>query len=197
VRAEARSRIDALQARIRPHFLFNSLNTIAALTRSDPARAEEAVEDLADLFRATLRDSDTLLRLKEELELTRIYQRIEGLRLGERLDVKWDVTELPMRALIPGLTIQPLLENAIFHGIEPLDGGGQVAVSGRVVDGQIEISVANPVAPTPVTPKRSGNRLAVENIRERLRLAYGAKGELTAEQLPSEYRVTIRFPYSE
>ena len=197
VRADARSRIDALQARIRPHFLFNSLNTIAALTRSDPARAEEAVEDLADLFRATLRDSDTLLRLKEELELTRIYQRIEGLRLGSRLTVTWDVTALPMRALIPGLTVQPLLENAIYHGIEPLDGGGTVAVSGRVEDGRIEISVANPVATTPVTQKRPGNRLAIDNIRERLRLAYGAKGELTVEHLPTEYRVTIRFPYSE
>ena len=89
VRAEARSRIEALQARIRPHFLFNSMNTIAALTRSDPRRAEEAVEDLADLFRATLRDSQSSLRLKEELELTRIYQRIEELRLGERLHVRW------------------------------------------------------------------------------------------------------------
>jgi two-component system sensor histidine kinase AlgZ len=197
VRAEARSRIDALQARIRPHFLFNSLNTIAALTRSDPARAEEAVEDLADLFRATLRDSDTMLRLKEELELTRIYQRIESLRLGHRLEVKWDVTALPMRALIPGLTIQPLLENAIYHGIEPLDGGGRVSVSGRVDDGQIEIAVANPVATERVTVSRPGNRLAVDNIRERLRLAYGTKGELAVEQLPSEYRVTVRFPYTE
>ncbi len=134
VRAEARSRIEALQARIRPHFLFNSLNTIAALTRSDALRAEEAVEDLADLFRATLRDSHSPLRLKEEFELTRVYQRIEELRLGERLKVRWDVADLPMRAFVPGLTIQPLLENAIYHGIEPLDRGGTVTVSGRVVE---------------------------------------------------------------
>src|SRR4029079_487287 len=99
VRAEARSRIEALQARIRPHFLLNSLNTIASLTRSDPARAEEAVEDLADLFRATLRDSHSPLRLKEEFELTRVYQRIEALRLGDRLAVRWDVGALPSRAL--------------------------------------------------------------------------------------------------
>ena len=123
VRAEARARIEALQARIRPHFLFNSLNTIASLTRSDPARAEEAVEDLADLFRATLRDSHSALRLKEEFELTRVYQRIEEVRLGERLKVRWDVADLPMRAFVPGLTIQPLLENAIYHGIEPLPRG--------------------------------------------------------------------------
>jgi two-component system sensor histidine kinase AlgZ len=198
VRAEAQSRIQALQARIRPHFLFNSMNTIAALTRSDPRRAEEAVEDLADLFRATLRDSHTPLRLKEELELTRIYQRIEALRLGDRLAVSWDVGELPMRAFVPGLTVQPLLENAIYHGIEPLESGGTVTISGRVVDAEIEVIVANPVAPSSAAGEsRSGNRLALDNIRQRLALAYGARGSLTVEQRPDRYQVTLRFPYSE
>jgi two-component system sensor histidine kinase AlgZ len=198
VHAEARSRIQALQARIRPHFLFNSMNTIAALTRSDPARAEEAVEDLADLFRATLRDSHSPLRLKEELELTRIYQRIEALRLGDRLKVTWDVAELPMRALVPGLTVQPLLENAIYHGIEPLPNGGTVTVAGRVVNGEIEIVVTNPVSPErPATSERPGNRLALDNIRQRLALAYGARGSIDVEQPPHEYRVTIRFPFAE
>jgi two-component system sensor histidine kinase AlgZ len=198
VRTEAASRIEALQARIRPHFLFNSMNTIAALTRSDPARAEEAVEDLADVFRATLRDSHSPLRLKEELELTRIYQRIEALRLGERLHVTWDVAGLPMRALVPGLTIQPLLENAIYHGIEPLESGGTVTVSGRVAEGEIEITVANPVATArPAGEERQGNRLALDNIRQRLALAYGARGSLRVEQSPGEYRVSVRFPFTE
>ena len=197
VRAEARSRIDALQARIRPHFLFNSMNTIASLTRSDPARAEEAVEDLADLFRATLRDSDTPLRLKEELELARIYQRIEMLRLGDRLRVKWDVEAVPMRALIPGLTIQPLLENAIYHGIEPLDGGGVVTVAGYVDDEQIVLTVSNPTSSGEAATERRGNRIAVDNIRQRLELAYGDKGQLDVEPLPGEYRVTVRFPFTE
>jgi two-component system sensor histidine kinase AlgZ len=202
VRTEARSRIDALQARIRPHFLFNSMNTIAALTRSDPARAEEAVEDLADLFRATLRDSSTPLRIKEELELTRIYQRIEQLRLGERLEVRWDVAELPMRAFVPGLTVQPLLENAIYHGIEPLERGGTVTVAGRVRNGIIEIVVANPVAApradTVARPgTRTGNRIALENIRQRFELAYGRDGAVEVETSQSEYRVTLRFPYEE
>jgi two-component system sensor histidine kinase AlgZ len=197
VRAEARSRIEALQARIRPHFLFNSLNTIAALTRSDPQRAEEAVEDLADLFRATLRDSHSPLRLKEELELTRIYQRIEELRLGNRLQVRWHVAELPMRAFVPGLTIQPLLENAIYHGIEPLATGGTVTVSGRVIQGNVEIVVTNPVAGERQGPERSGNRLALDNIRQRLLLAYGGSGALEVEQPSGEYRVTVRFPYQE
>jgi two-component system sensor histidine kinase AlgZ len=198
VRAEAQQRIQALQARIRPHFLFNSMNTIAALTRSDPKRAEEAVEDLADLFRATLRDSHSPLRLKEELELTRIYQRIEALRLGDRLAVSWDVGELPMRAFVPGLTVQPLLENAIYHGIEPLENGGTVTISGRVTNGEIELVVSNPVTQnSPSGAPRNGNRLALDNIRQRLDLAYGGRGSLTVEQRPDRYQVTIRFPYSE
>jgi len=197
VRTEARSRIEALQARIRPHFLFNSMNTIAALTRSDPARAEEAVEDLAELFRATLRDSHSPLRLKDEFELTRIYQRIEALRLGERLKVTWDVADLPMRAFVPGLTVQPLLENAIYHGIEALEHGGTVVVSGRVVAGVIEITITNPLAATRPPSDRSGNHLALDNIRQRLALAYGGRGSLTVEQQPDQYRVTMRFPVTE
>jgi two-component system sensor histidine kinase AlgZ len=198
VRAEALSRIQALQARIRPHFLFNSMNTIAALTRSDPKRAEEAVEDLADLFRATLRDSHSPLRLKEELELTRIYQRIEALRLGSRLDVRWDVAALPMRAFVPGLTVQPLLENAIYHGIEPLEHGGTVVISGRVVDGEVELVVSNPVAQSATAGEpRTGNRLALDNIKQRLDLAYGGRGSLEVTQEPGRYQVTVRFPYTE
>jgi two-component system sensor histidine kinase AlgZ len=198
VRAEALSRIQALQARIRPHFLFNSMNTIAALTRSDPKRAEEAVEDLADVFRATLRDSHSPLRLKEELELTRIYQRIEALRLGDRLEVRWDVAALPMRAFVPGLTVQPLLENAIYHGIEPLERGGTVTISGRVVDGELELVVSNPVAQSAATGEpRSGNRLALDNIKQRLELAYGRRGSLQVAQEPGRYQVTVRFPYTE
>jgi two-component system sensor histidine kinase AlgZ len=197
LRAEAQSRIQALQARIRPHFLFNSMNTIAALTRSDPQRAEEAVEDLADLFRATLRDSHSPLRLKEELELTRIYQRIEALRLGDRLRVTWDVGALPMRAFVPGLTVQPLLENAIYHGIEPLEQGGTVTISGRVAGSEIELVVTNPVAPKRAGDERVGNRLALDNIRQRLALAYGARGSLSVDQQPDRYSVTVRFPYTE
>jgi two-component system sensor histidine kinase AlgZ len=198
VRAEAPSRIKPAGARIRPHFLFSGMNTIAALTRSDPKRAEEAVEDLADLFRATLRDSHSPLRLKEELELTRIYQRIEALRLGDRLAVRWDVGALPMRAFVPGLTVQPLLENAIYHGIEPLENGGTVTVSGRVVDGEVELVVSNPVARDGAAgEQRTGNRLALDNIRQRLDLAYGGRGSLTVDQQPEQYQVTVRFPYTE
>jgi len=197
VRAEARSRISALQARIRPHFLFNSMNTIASLTRTSPQLAEEAVEDLADLFRATLKDAAQPLRLKEELELSRMYQRIEALRLGTRLQVKWDVAGLPMRALVPSLTIQPLLENAIYHGIEPIDGGGTVDVHGRIDGRDIAISVTNPVSVGRRRVSRDGNRLALENIRQRLRLAYGDRGRIEIKEDPERYEVTLRFPYEE
>jgi len=194
VEAEARSRIDALQARIRPHFLFNSMNTIASLTRSNPSQAEEAVEDLADLFRATLNDAGRLLSLKEELELTRIYQRIEMLRLGDRLHVDWDVKELPMRALLPGLTLQPLLENAIYHGIEPLDAGGTVTIRGRCSGERVEISVINPTEKLAVDSRHHGHRIAIENIRERLNLAFKGQGTLDVNQTDGTYEVTMRFP---
>ena len=196
VKAEARSRIDALQARIRPHFLFNSMNTIASLTRTDPPRAEEAVEDLADLFRVTLRDSEAPLRLKEELELTRIYQRIEQLRLGERLTVDWDVDALPSRARIPGLTLQPLVENAIYHGVEPLPAGGVVSIKGERRGDDLIIRVTNPLTEHGAST-RSGNQLAVQNIRDRLKLAFGERGRLDVEQTKSQYQVTLRFPCEE
>lgn len=197
VRASSRAEADALQARIKPHFLFNSMNTIAALTRTSPARAEEAVEDLADLFRATLRDAQEPIRLKEELEVARIYQRIEQLRLGERLQVEWDVATLPMRARVPSLIVQPLLENAIYHGIEPLPGGGTVVVAGCLRDGRIQLSVSNPVPADSGQSEREGNRLALANIRERLQLSYGARARLDVERGAGEYRVTLEFPHVE
>jgi two-component system sensor histidine kinase AlgZ len=196
VQAEARSRIHALQARIRPHFLFNSMNTIASLTRSDPARAEEAVEDLADLFRVTLRDSEAPLRLKEEFELTRIYQRIEQLRLGSRLQVRWQVDQLPLRALIPGLTLQPLVENAIYHGIEPLPEGGVVNIYGERSGDELMIRVTNPLPSGTATGHR-GNQVAVQNIRDRLSLAFGGRGEMEISQADDQYQVTLRFPCQE
>ncbi|MFO1465300.1 MAG: sensor histidine kinase [Steroidobacteraceae bacterium] len=194
VQNEARWRIDALQARIRPHFLFNSMNTIAALTRSDPARAEEAVEDLADLFRASLSDTRRQITLKEELEVARIYQRIEQLRLGGRLKVEWRVQELPMRALVPGLLMQPLLENAIYHGIEPLPEGGVVCIEGRHEDGIIELSIANPLAPADGRRAHGGNRIALDNVRQRLELAFGAGAGLDIRRSEQRYEVLLRFP---
>ena len=193
---EAQARISALQALIRPHFLFNSMNTIAALTRSNPKQAEEAIEDLADLLRANLNAPKDRTTLKEELEVAAIYQRIEKLRLGDRLAVRWDIGELPMRALIPSLTIQPLLENAIYHGIEMLPDGGEVIVSGRRIDDDLRIAIRNPVAPDHVH-KKGGNKMAMANIRQRFELAYGNRASVDVQETDSDYRVQLQFPCEE
>ncbi len=193
VELEARARVRALQARIRPHFLYNSMNTIAALTRTDPARAEEAIEDLADLFRVTLSESRPQISLREELEVARIYQRIEQLRLGSRLAVRWDVGALPANAVVPSLLLQPLLENAIGHGIEPLPEGGTVTVVGQASDGMISLEVGNPVARL-ARSTRPGNRIALDNIRQRLELVFPGHASVTVQDEGDTYRVTLRFP---
>lgn len=193
---EAQSRISALQALIRPHFLFNSMNTIASLTRTDPRQAEEAVEDLSDLLRANLGTSKERTSLKEEFEIAAIYQRIEKLRLGDRLKVRWDVASLPMRATIPSLTIQPLLENAIYHGIELLPDGGEVIVTGKVDGRHLDISVSNPVAPNSKR-KKAGNKMAMANIRQRYELAYGNRASVEVAEEPTRYTVRLRFPLDE
>ena len=193
---EAQSRISALQALIRPHFLFNSMNTIASLTRSNPRQAEEAVEDLADLMRANLNAPKDRTTLKEELETAAIYQRIEKLRLGDRLKVRWDVGNLPMRALIPSLTIQPLLENAVYHGIELLPEGGEIVVTGKNVDGQLDICIRNPVA-SDQSRKSGGNQMAMSNIQQRFELAYGSSARVEVSAAEKEYSVRLVFPCDE
>ncbi|MFO1425757.1 MAG: sensor histidine kinase [Steroidobacteraceae bacterium] len=193
IEMQAQARVHALQARIRPHFLFNSMNTIASLTRSDPARAEEAVQDLADLFRANLSERRAQITLADELEVAQIYERIEKLRLGERLQVKWITAPLPKDAIVPSLLIQPLLENAIYHGIEPRPEGGAVTVTGALAHGLVTIVVRNPVPSGAVV--RDGNRLALSNIRERLQLLYDARATIKAGRFDDEYIVTLRFPY--
>jgi two-component system, LytTR family, sensor histidine kinase AlgZ len=195
VELQAKARVHALQARIRPHFLFNSMNTIAALTRSNPARAEEAVQDLADLFRANLSEKRNQIALSEEIDVARTYQRMEQLRLGDRLRVEWKIDALPADALVPGLTLQPLLENAIYHGIEPRPGGGTVTVTGEFNKGMITVVVRNPLPEANLTV-REGNRLALANIKERLELMYGERATVKSGRFDEEYIVTLRFPFT-
>ena len=197
VELRAAARVHALQARIRPHFLFNSMNTIAALTRSNPPRAEAAVQDLADLFRATLSEKRDTITLAEELEVARTYQRMEQLRLGDRLKVDWKTDGVPANALVPGLMIQPLLENAIYHGIEPRAQGGTVTISGEVSGGLVTIVVRNPIEADPSPGAREGNRLALANIRERFALMYGERALLKSGRFDDEFIVTLRFPLIE
>lgn len=190
---EAQARISALQALIRPHFLFNSMNTIASLTRTNPKQAEEAVEDLSDLFRANLGKSGNRSSLKQELEIASTYQRIEKLRLGDRLTVRWDVGDLPMQAQIPSLTIQPLLENAIYHGIELLPDGGEVSIRGEKDGKYLRITISNPVAPGEVRGK-DGNNMAMSNIRQRFELAYDNRATVSVDDLSDSFTVMLRFP---
>ena len=193
---EAQARISALQALIRPHFLFNSMNTIASLTRSDPRQAEEAVEDLSDLLRASLSSTRNRTTLKEELEVAAIYHRIEKLRLGDRLNIRWDIGELPMRTRIPSLVIQPLIENAIYHGIELLPDGGDVTVAGTRDGRYLTISVSNPVARDKARSK-DGNKMAMSNIRQRFELAYGNRATVDVDDSDDRFTVTLRFPIDE
>jgi two-component system, LytTR family, sensor histidine kinase AlgZ len=194
VELEAQARIHALQARIRPHFLFNSMNTIASLTRSSPVQAEEAIEDLADLFRASLSDARAQITLEEEIGIARTYQRIEQLRLGDRLQVRWDVADLPPHCIVPSLLLQPLLENAIGHGIEPLPLGGTVDVTGRRQDGAIVLEVTNPRPVATGAPARRGNRMALENIRQRLDLVFPGQAAVEVQDAGECYTVRLRFP---
>jgi len=194
--AETRARAQALQARIRPHFLFNSMNTIASLTRVDARLAEEVVHDLSDLFRASLAEVGQWSTLQRELELSKGYLRIEAQRLGERLQVKWDLQDLPMNARLPPLLLQPLLENAVYHGIEPSLQGGVVEVVGRCRRGLINISISNTLPQQPASA-REGNQMAQQNVRERLQAAFGEQGDLHIGNVDGRYQVRIVLPLLE
>jgi len=172
VLAEGRSRYEALQARIRPHFLFNTLNNIAALVAVRPDDAERLIEDMSELLRAGLDARSRLVPLADELALARTYLRIEQSRLGERLQVEWDIAEDAGALEVPLLSVQPLVENAVYHGIERIATPGTVRVSARRRDGALCIEVANPRPPASA-PAHQGQRLAVDNIAQRLGLIYG------------------------
>ena len=195
VRAEAQARLQALQSRIRPHFLFNSLNTIASLTQIDADQAEAAVENLADLFRNNLADASLHITLAEELDLTRRYLDIEKLRLGERLQLRWSVDDLPGDASVPRLILQPLLENAIYHGIEPISSGGTIGIDGHVYDDDIYISISNPLPQKENAEQRQGNKIAQDNVRQRLAAIYGEAGKLSVQEDEQGYIITLIFPY--
>ncbi len=195
VEAENSARLQALHSRIRPHFLFNSMNTIASLTRSDPKLAERVVEDLADLFRVSLGDAAKPSTLARELDLARQYLGIEQVRLGDRLRVEWQLEALPGEAMMPPMILQPLLENAVYHGIEPAAGGGTIVITGCYRRRRINLSVRNTLPPTGQTSHRQGNRLAMENIRARLSGVFDLEATLTETQVDGEHQVRLVFPH--
>lgn len=193
-KAELYAHIQALQSRIRPHFLFNSMNIIASLIPVNPEVAEEVVEDLAVLFRASLNaSSDEPVPLAQEIDLCNKYSHIESLRLGDRLKVEWDVDADIEHIKIPMLTLQPLLENAIYHGIQPLAEGGVVSIVVRQADTQLVIDMSNPIGEEDHAHDE-GNRMALENIRNRLAVIYGARASMTTDRTTDTYRVRISYP---
>ncbi len=192
--AELRARIESLQARIRPHFLFNSLNSIASLIATDPPQAEQAVLDLADLFRASLARPGTLVPWREELELSRRYLSIEYYRLGDRLQVEWQVDGVPEDLPIPQLTLQPLLENALIHGIQPRIEGGTVGVAAYYADGVFHLQVSNPFDETAQAQPSRGTRQALHNIDARLTALFGPAASLSVERRNARYYTCLRYP---
>jgi len=192
--ADAKARLAELQSRIRPHFLFNTLNTAVSLVRTDPVRAEGVLEDLADLFRVALADNDSRsgsVTLGSELELARRYLAIEALRFGERLKLDWQLDPAANAARLPPLVLQPLLENAVRHGIEPAEAGGQVRVRTRTRLGRVEITIDNTVGGA---ASRPGHGLALANVRERLRLLHDLDAQFDVHQGEGRYRVRIVVP---
>jgi two-component system sensor histidine kinase AlgZ len=191
------ARLQALQSRIRPHFLFNSLNAILSVIRRDPRRAERALEDLADLFRNLMGDARRFVRLADEIALLERYAEIEQLRLGERLRITWELDTAPSDALMPPLVLQPLLENAVYHGVEPGTGIADVLVHIERRGDRVLARIENPLAEAspPAEGGRAGNRMALENIRERLALFFDAEARMEATRANGRYRVELEMPY--
>ena len=191
--ALSEARLQALQARIRPHFLFNSINAVLSLVRQEPRRAEAALEDMAGLFRALMADNRELAPLADEIELCRQYLDLEQLRLGERLQIEWHIDKMPRDALVPPLALQPLLENAVYHGIEPSETPGVVSINIYAVRDRLHVVLRNPYRAS--GGHHAGNKMAVGNIRERLQLHFDVAAEMTTRVGDNLYEVRMSMPY--
>jgi two-component system sensor histidine kinase AlgZ len=188
------ARLQVLRARIRPHFLFNAINAVLGIVRAQPKQAEAALEDMSDLFRMAMADVQDLAPLGLEIKLCKQYLALEQLRMGERLRIDWQIKDVPDDALIPPLLLQPLLENAVYHGIEPLSQGGCINITLEMNDKRMHIRVENPcVLRNEGTHK--GNKIALGNIRERLELLFDVEAHYQVEVGKDFYRVEIAFPY--
>ncbi len=191
-RAELEARIQALQARIRPHFLFNSMNMIASLIGSDPEKAERVVEDLSTLFRRALTGSQTLVPLREELALCRSYLALEKMRLGDRLDVEWQISDYGAGVQIPCLSLQPVLENAVYHGIQLIQDGGKIEIKVKRLKDRISIVVRNPLNPR--IQHNKGSKMAINNVQHRLKAHFGPSAEVRSEVMDNSYTTHINYP---
>jgi two-component system sensor histidine kinase AlgZ len=191
--AVARAQFDALQARIRPHFLYHSMNTVAALVRVDPPAAERTVEDLSELFRAALGAEDKPITLGAELGLIDRYLAIEQLRLGDRLQVQRELGDLPLDMEMPALLLQPLVENAVLHGIQPRRQGGALRILGRRTGDGVEIEIDNP-QPDAASSRRNGH--GMDSVRRRIAYHFGERGRLDVRVEDGVYRVIVGLPYA-
>lgn len=192
--AQQEAKMQALQSRIRPHFLFNSLNSVASLTRSDPDRAEAVLHDIADLFRVLLADARKLVPISAEREISRQYLEVEKIRLGDRLKVKWNVDNIPRNALIPALILQPLLENSIYHGIEPRFGGGTIKIDLWTESDSLYIMISNPLPEVKQKSHTKGNQIAQDNILQRLKTQFGNAASMSHFEEGGQYHVKIKIP---
>ncbi len=189
--ADTAARLSELQARIQPHFLFNTLNTAIALVREDPARAEAVLEDLSDLFRRALVDAGEAVTLEEEVALARHYLAIEQVRFGDRLQVEWAIDPAAGQARVPPLFLQPLVENAVKHGVEPSALGAEVKVSTQRRGASVVIKVTNTV---PAGQGRPGHGVAQANVRDRLRLLHDVQAQFRTVLKDGIYQVRMEVP---
>ncbi len=192
--SEVQSAVSDLDFRIRPHFLFNSLNSVATLIHEDPNRAEEGLMDLADMFRTIMTDKRKLVPLADELDMVKKYAGLEMMRLGDRLHVEWGIEHgVDQNALIPILTLQPLIENAIYHGIETRVNGGTVLIKVRQNDEHVFVNIINP-KPDSKRPVREGNHIAQQNVIDRFDYFYADEGAVNKVQTENYYTVIVKFP---
>lgn len=193
-RALHEARLQVLRARIRPHFLFNTINAVLSIVRAQPRQAETALEDMSDLFRMAMGEEHDLVPLRQEMQLSRQYLALEQLRIGERLQADWQTNDVPDDVMIPPLLLQPLLENAVYHGIESLPQGGTIVIGLSRRGDELLIEVENPCARREAAP-HPGNRMALQNIRERLALLFDVEASYKTEHREDSYRVEIAMPY--
>lgn len=189
--ADTAARLAELQSRIRPHFLFNTLNSAIALVRAEPAKAETLLEDLSDLFRHALTDSRESVTLADEIALARRYLAIEQVRFGERLRVQWALDPLADQAKLPPLLLQPLVENAVLHGVEPSASGAEVRISTQRRGSVVVIKVTNTV---PAGQGVQGHGVALRNVRERLGLLHDVQAQFRSGLKQGVYQVRMEVP---
>jgi two-component system, LytTR family, sensor histidine kinase AlgZ len=192
--AATTAKLAELQSRIRPHFLFNTLNSAIALVRQEPARAEGLLEDLSDLFRAALAENSESVTLAQEIELAKNYLSIEQVRFGDRLQVQWQLDPDASHAKLPPLLLQPLVENAVHHGVEPSPVGANIIISTKRAGSRVVVQISNTLPIEINKPSTSGNGMALNNVRERLSLLYDLESTFRTETKDGHYVVRIELP---